>query len=396
MNRKEDNGREEHGNVSIDNPSRGGDPFVISGPLPRDHPLRLASDRYPPATSRIEAAADKLARCHEGLGLSGERAADAALLLAEVWGPSAGRAIGDPLWRCYISVDGSPFELSLSWRDGTAQVRISIEALADPPEPTANQEFAWDLLRGLAGRPGTHVEHVLALEDLFRSSSPREHYWMGHGIAWPPGADPMFKVYLDPHVDGPERAPAVVEEAMERLGMREGWHATLAHIDGHGGPGRIGAFSLDLENPARARTKVYLQYPDLDGEAIDRQAEAAPSHVPGTFATALREILGRVGPPFAKPPVTCFAFRKGEDLPVAATLYVPMVQPLAHDAEARDRAAAFMRSVGADPGPYTSFLDSLADRPLSETRNQNFIAYEPARPGKGPRFSVYSAPGLYT
>ncbi|WP_133740289.1 tryptophan dimethylallyltransferase family protein [Actinorugispora endophytica] len=381
--------------MSAEKPPQGGDPFVVSGPLPRDHPLRLATDRYPPATSRLDAAADKLARCHKGLGLPSEQAADAARLLSEVWGPSADRPIGDPRWRCYISVDGSPFELSASWRGGAAEVRISVEALADPPEPVANQAFGWDYLRGLAGRPGARVEHVLALEDLFRSAAPREHYWMGHGVAWPPGGDPLFKVYLDPHVGGPEHAPAVVGEAMERLGAGKAWRAALAHIDGHGGPGRIGALSLDLVDPERARAKVYLQYPDLDAEAIDRQAGIARGHVPGAFAAALRAILGGFDPPFARPPVTCFAFRKGEARPVSAALYVPMVPPFADDAEARDRVAAFMRGVGVDPGPYASFLESLADRPLDGSRNQNFIAYEPAGPGREPRFSVYAAPGLY-
>ncbi|WP_285761432.1 tryptophan dimethylallyltransferase family protein [Nocardiopsis ansamitocini] len=382
--------------MSTTNPHQGGDPFVTSGPPSRHHPLRLASDRYSPDTTLVEAAVDKLSRCHAGLGLSPERARAAADLLTEVWGPRGRLPIGRPRWRCYVSIDGSPFELSASWRGTDVEVRITVEALADPPEPAANQDFAWDYLRGLAGRPGVDVGRVLALEDLFRSPAPREHYWMMHGVAWRSDAEPLFKVYLDPHVNGSEHAPAIIDEAMARLGLSNAWQATLAHAAPLGGPGRIGALALDLTDPARARAKVYLQYADLDAATIDRQAEIAPSHVPGAFEAALGTILGHTRPPFAKPPVTCFAFRQGMPAPTAATLYVPMIPEFVEDAAARDRTAAFLDGVGIDPIPYVSFLSSIADRPLHETGNQNFIAYEPAPPGGTARFSGYAAPGLYS
>ncbi|MFC4564149.1 tryptophan dimethylallyltransferase family protein [Nocardiopsis mangrovi] len=373
----------------------GGDPFVGSGPLSRRHPLRPASDRYPRGTTVLEAAVDKTGRCLSALGRPPAEARALAALITDVWGVWADAPVATPAWRCYAAADGSPFELSASWTGNDVELRVTGEALADPPGPAANQELAWAHLRGIAGRPGVDLGQVLALEDLFRSDEPREHYWMMHGVAVRPGADPLFKVYLDPHVGGSEHAGDVIDEAMARLGMGAAWRRTLDHTGAFGGPGRIGSLALDLTDPERARAKIYLQYPDHDARAIDSQAAIAAGHVPGAFAAALRTITGHSAPPFGKPPVTCFAFRKGRSVPAAATLYVPMIPEFPDDESARDRTAAFLSREGIDPGPYAAFLESLADLPLAETRNQNFIAYHPAPPGTTPRFSCYVAPGLY-
>ncbi|MFC3997348.1 tryptophan dimethylallyltransferase family protein [Nocardiopsis sediminis] len=373
----------------------GGDPFVSSGPLPRHHPLRPAGDRYPAGTSVLGAAIDKAGRCLASLGRPPAEARDVAALLTEVWGVWAQAPIAAPTWRCYAAADGSPFELSASWSGGAAELRITGEVLADPPGPAANQELAWAHLRAIAGRPGVDLSQVLALEDLFRSATPREHYWMMHGVAVRPGADPLFKVYLDPHVGGSGQARDVVGAAMARLGLGEAWQRTIDHADAFGGAGRIGALALDLTAPDRARVKVYLQYPVHDARTIDRQAAIADGHVPGAFAAALEAITGHSAPPFGKPPTTCFAFRQGGSAPAGAMLYVPMIPEFPDDLSARDRTAAFLRKEGIDPAPYTAFLDASADLPLASTRNQNFVAYRPAPPGGEPRFSCYVAPGLY-
>nr|4YL7_A Chain A, Aromatic prenyltransferase [Marinactinospora thermotolerans]4YLA_A Chain A, Aromatic prenyltransferase [Marinactinospora thermotolerans] len=371
-----------------------GDPFVDNGTVSSQRPLRAVPGRYPPGATHLDAAVDTLVRCHAALGRAPSEAEAAVCLLRRLWGRWGNTPVERPGWRSYVAVDGSPFELSAAWNgDGPAEVRVTVEATADPPTPEGNQEAGWEYLRGLSRHPGAATARVLALEDLFRPQTPHDRCWIMHGMASRPGADPLFKVYLDPDARGAAEAPSVLDEAMDRLGVRAAWQGLRGWLDEHGGSGRIGSLALDLADTDDARVKVYVQHAGLDWADIDRQAAVARGHVPGAFSAALEEITGTEVPPH-KPPVTCFAFHRGVGVPTAATLYIPMPAGVP-ESDARRRSAAFMRRSGLDSAAYLAFLAAATGDGEGVRALQNFVAYRPAAPGGRPRFACYVAPGLY-
>ncbi|RCV54069.1 tryptophan dimethylallyltransferase family protein, partial [Marinitenerispora sediminis] len=352
--------------------------------------------RYRADTSLTEAALDTVRRCWDALALPApERAEALALLerLCDPWGHTPLDAVAVP---ATVAIDGSPFEPSVAWHGDRTELRCSVETLGAAPAAAAGQAAGWALTRRLGTEFGVSVGRCLALEDLFTVAEPRGLFTIWHGVAWRPGADPLFKVYLDPQAGGPQRAGPVLDEAMRRLGAEAGWRALLEHVGGLGGAGRIPVgLALDLDDAASARIKVYLGHAGVDAAAIDRYASAARSHVPGAFAEVLRAVAGAEGPDWPKQPVTVYELTEGAAAPATATLYVPVLPAAGNDAAARDRMSAFVRSVGADPAPYAAFLAAVADRPLEETGLHNFVSYRPAPPGGRPRFAAYLAPGLF-
>ncbi|MEC4019296.1 tryptophan dimethylallyltransferase family protein [Streptomyces sp. H27-D2] len=354
--------------------------------------LRFESRLYRPTDSYADIACDKVWRAHESLGLVGECRASILVLIRELTHPWGALPVGTPPERaCWVSIDGMPFEPSIAWVDGEATVRLALE----PPgagTPQSRMEEGMAFTRRLADRPGVSIERYLRIEDLFTTEQPQGYFSLAHAVAWRPGSHPLYKIFLNPAVCGREQAAARTEEAMIRLGLERPWRALAEHLGGLDDPAHEPAsLALDLIGADEFRVQLYLAHSDVSPDSIDAKSAVARDHIPGSFARALRQINGQQASSGGKPPVTCFTLDSGQDLP-GATLYIPLIPVHDNDAAARDRVAAFLRDEGADPSPYVSVLDSLADRPLTESATQNFISY---RGGDAPRFAVYLAPGTY-
>ncbi|MGW1073481.1 tryptophan dimethylallyltransferase family protein [Streptomyces sp. NPDC002537] len=356
-------------------------------------PMRFDSDRYAPTDTYAETAADKVLRARRALGLTGESRESVLALLRELTGPWGELPVGTPPERaCWVSIDGMPFELSVAWAGGKAGVRLSLESPTGPARDRMRDGMA--LTRRLEGRPGVSLEPYRRIEELFTPDEPQGYFSVSHAVAWVPGGPPAYKVFLNPAAHGREQAAARTEEALKRLGLERPWRALAEHLgDGFGPEHEPVALAMDLVPGEALRTQVYLAHSGVTADGIEAEAAVDPDHVPGSFARALRAVNGPDDAPEwkRKPPVTTFTLRPGRESPTA-TLYVPMIPVHDDDAAARDRVAAFLRSEGVDPAPYAAVLDAVSDRPLPESRTQNFISY---RGGESPRFSVYLAPGTY-
>ncbi|WP_406293243.1 hypothetical protein OG948_01875 [Embleya sp. NBC_00888] len=358
-------------------------------------PLRFESERYSSTDSYAEVACDRVWRAYESLGLTGETRESIGVLLRELTGTWGELPVGTPPERaCWVSIDGMPCEASVTWQDGKAGVRISLES---PGDGTARSrvEDGMALTRRLAGRPGVCVDRVLRIEDLFTVDDPQGFFSIAHAVAWRTDGPPQYKIFLNPAVAGREQSAARAEEAMLRLGLERQWRALADHLGGTFTPAHEPvALALDLVGDDDFRAQLYVAHSGVSPEDIDAKAAVARDHVPGLFARALREINGPHEAPAwqRKPPVTTFTLDSRHDLP-SASIYVPLIPVHDNDAAARDRVAAFLRAENVPAAePYVCLLDALADRPLTQSLTQNFMSY---RGGDAPRFCVYLAPGTY-
>lgn len=357
-------------------------------------PLRFDSPRYRPTDGYADVACDKIERASTLLGVCDTERKEMLELVRELCGAWGELPIGNPPERaCWVSIDGMPFEISFAWADNATELRLSLESPSHPGTAIARQRDGMAFTRSLASRSGVSIERYLAVEDLFTNPDPQGFFALSHGVAWRRGGHPLYKVYLNPAIAGREQSAARTEEAMIRLGLERPWQALADHLGGVDNIARQpAALALDLSDAPAARCKVYLAHSGITADAIDAQAAVARDHVPGSFVRALAAVTGHREPSgWHKPPVTCWGFDSTQPLPTAV-LYLPLIPGHPDDATARDRVSDFIRSEGTDPAPYAAALDTLADRPLGESRTQNFLSY---RGGPQPRFAVYVAPGVY-
>ncbi|MFI9332082.1 tryptophan dimethylallyltransferase family protein [Kitasatospora sp. NPDC052868] len=337
----------------------------------------------------------------EGLGIAGPQTAPVLEELREVLRPWGERAVGtgcEPA--SFVSADGFPAELSVSWKAGRPEVRILFESLGAERTPLGCQEAGRELTRRLAGRPGASIGRYLDVEDLFVTPDPapgRPTVW--HSLAWQPGERPHYKVYLNPQAHGAQHTHEVMEQAMHRLGLAQAWEpvgrrtAELARR-GH----ELEFFALDLDGASASRVKVYFRHHPMEMAELDAVAALSHRHDPARAARARAVLYGRERGAVANEPMTCLAFRQGAAGPEEANLYLRLPGNAANDAEARARIAQLMRLEGIDPRPHAEVVQRLtAGLAPGESAVQELCSYRTLAPGRAAdiglylRFNAYAA-----
>jgi DMATS type aromatic prenyltransferase len=313
-------------------------------------------------------------------------------VLSEHLAPWGDRQIGETAdYPSFVSADGFPAELSVSWRDGEPEVRVLFEPLAEEATPLAVQEAGRALTRSLAERPGVSVDRYLLLEDLFVVDEPRANrpgVWLS--LAWRPGCEPRYKVYLNPQARGAEHAWDVVEEAMGRLGLGEAWRSVALARDrlvqaGH----ELEFFALDLSDDARARVKVYFRHHDATIADVNDVASFARQHDPVRTALACQTVYGVAGGVLTNEPMTCLTFRQGAPRAEEANVYFRLTRNARSDADARERISTVLSREGVDPSQYRTMVDRLAPRPPDRMRGLHELVSYRTHAGRPADVGVY-------
>ncbi|MGP4014622.1 tryptophan dimethylallyltransferase family protein [Saccharopolyspora sp. 5N708] len=306
----------------------------------------------------------------------------------------------------FVSADGFPAEMSVSWKGGDAELRVLFESLGTEPTPRSRQEAGLALTHRLAETRGVSLDRFHAVADLFLADCPlpnRPTVW--HSLAWQPPHPPTYKVYLNPQAHGPDRAIEVVTEAMRRLNMVAAWNPVLQRLPELSQRGHEMEFvGLDLDERARARVKVYFRHHPMRQSEMDLIAALAHRHDTERAKSAWRAIYGGGhDTTIDNEPLTCLAFRSGSSGPEEANLYLRLPDNARSDAEAHDRIAALMRSEGIDPIPYQKLIHSIAPAALETVSGlQELLSYRTiashrhADLGVYLRFSTYQAPTCQT
>ncbi|WP_406691522.1 tryptophan dimethylallyltransferase family protein [Saccharopolyspora sp. ID03-671] len=340
----------------------------------------------------------------EHLGFS---ASDVETLITEL--SVALRPWGDhPIGPCpkvpsFVSADGFPAEMSLSWRERRPELRVLFESLGDEPTPAGCQRAGRSLTEQLAERPGVDLHRYHLVEDLFVSEDPRlNRPTIWHSLAWRPGESTRYKTYFNPQAGSTDPADVLdrTTEAMGRLGLASSWSSVRMWMPEMMDRGNEIEFAaLDLADSPNARVKVYFRINARSLEDLDAVASLASGHDSERAARVWRSLYHGQDKAEGEEPMVCLAFREGSAQPDEANLYLRLPGNAESDEDAAARTADLMRAEGLDPTAYLDMIEALAPRPPSAmTGLQDLLAYRtkapdsPADIGVYLRFSVYDQP----
>jgi DMATS type aromatic prenyltransferase len=311
--------------------------------------------------------------------------------LDSVLRPWGQRVIGArPCYPSYVSADGFPAELSVSWRGGVPEVRVLFEPLGKLLTPFGVQESGREMVRSLAELPGVSIDPYLCLEDLFTTEAPhpsRPGVWLS--LAWRPGGVPTYKVYLNPQARGTNRTWDVVAEAMDRVGLARAWRTVTAVRNRLTAAGHeLEFFALDLTDGPTTRVKVYFRHHQCSVADLNRLASLARWHDPERTAWVCAEIYGSAEGRLTNEPMTCLAFR-GTEEPEEANIYLRLSGNVDSDEEARRRISRIMRSERAHADQYLRIIDHMASMaPAGMSGSQELFSYRTV-PGRNADIGVY-------
>jgi DMATS type aromatic prenyltransferase len=298
-------------------------------------------------------------------------------------------------WPSNISDDHTPYEFSVALDERGAEVRCLFEAMGETPSLPSRTNAARALNQWIDRRFAIDLSRLRAVEDLFLPSEAEGAFAMWHAVAFPRGRAPEFRVYLNPRARGGWRAPAVIEEAMGRLGFGRAFRLLATHALRRGpDEDQLRYVSLDLGRSSDARIKIYVFHEAADPDEIDEAGRPARNHVPGEVADFCRAMAGP-GPYVSRPVATCWAFT-GEDRerPMTSTVHVPIRAYAPNDLVAYERIGAYIERRDLPPTLLERAVEAVSQRPLA--RGSGLITYAALRAESGrPRLTVYLATEAY-
>ncbi len=337
----------------------------------------------------LELGLERLAPLCHALGFSGrqEEIADLFVRLSKSWG---GLPCGVPLgWASQVVDDGTPFEFSAAYGDG-AELRLLVEPFGVSPSLKTNTAAALALLDELARDFDISLERFEKVRDLFLPSEPRGPFAIWIAAIFQGTRPPDFKLYLCPSARGARLAPAVLEEALVRLGFGGAWGRIGRHMCARGPEvDEFTYFSLDLAKTKEARVKVYARHQQSTPDDIEVIAGACPTHRPGELKMFFEAAAPRRTFFDNRAPSTCYAFVEGNgDAPVAVTTHFPINGYAAHDGEIAEAVLACHELFGISTAAYSRTLEAIASRPLdSDVGLQSYVSFR--RQKDRPRLTVY-------
>jgi DMATS type aromatic prenyltransferase len=293
--------------------------------------------------------------------------------------------VSGPAWASDLTDDGTPFELSVAIGSAAPELRLLVEPRPVDRDPAASFAAAMQVGRALRDAYSADLsalEEIAALFGPVPGSMPRFLVWYAVHMT---SAGPLFKVYLNPEVRGPEVARESTRTALERLGLPSAW----TFLEERLGPStRIPYVSIDLCERARARTKVYLAHSGGRPEDVERVAAGSSNHRTGELARWIQALASADTDREERPILTCHAFGRGTPAP-EVTLHIPIRCHVRDDRDALTLARALCRGEGAES--LDRVVRALAQRPLEAARGM--ITYLSLRgSGEGPRVTTYLAP----
>lgn len=316
------------------------------------------------------------------------RAVDVFQTLTQQWGHAS--AEPSPAWPSDITDDGTPFEFSVSFHEGGADLRMLVEPQTQPRTLASNWSAGLEINELLRERYGAKSRDFDKVSDLFAPGpGSNAQFAIWHAGVLRPDGTRLFKVYLNPRIRGIGAARELVNEALARLGRRDVAQRLAPALADDGSEPRY--FSLDLEEASTSRVKIYVGRSD-NVEAIDRLASGVSDLAPGQAATWVERLAQRRERFAARPILTCFAF-DNESAAATATVHVPVRCYVKNDAESADAVSSFLSPQQA--ASFRRVLSALSPCALEE--NTGLITYASLRrSSKGPRVTVYLAPQLYS
>ena len=295
----------------------------------------------------------------------------ASVLLADLLGPTGLRPLSvPPAWPSGVADDHTPVEFSIAFNENErCTLRILGESIDPAPSAATNLAAARKFVEAQAIRFGLSMSRFDRVRDVFDTDQPLGEFGLWHSLVFHDGRQPEFKIYLNPELKGVEQAPALVAEALERLGLGTSYRTMLEHGIRPGELGRadrLTFFALDLHDGAHARVKLYLSHHDAKLRDVVRAASAVDGIDAEEFAEFCVAAGGEAGTFAGRPLVSSYTLLGEMDGPAGYSVYVPIRSYVSDDEEARDRVAALLDRYGFDSAEFDRIITALASRPLRE------------------------------
>lgn len=277
-------------------------------------------------------------------------------------------------WLSNLSNDHSPIEFSmaLDQKTGESELRFMLEAQSTENDIGKLQESALQLNQDITAKYGDMVsfDRFDVIRDLFMPPGADKRLAAWHSFAISKGLE-KWKLYLNPFASGEDKASAVTQETLSRLGYDGAWDILKSIMSTHDYIVYIGLGCFP--NSGDSEMKVYIAHPNATSSQIARKhVEICPEASTYEIEQFLITLSGQsTGPYIRKPVLTTLAFKQKDIKNPIRTVHFPIDSYVTNDAEAQDRIEHYMDLISAPVTyreKYRRAVATVQRRPLASGR----------------------------
>jgi DMATS type aromatic prenyltransferase len=289
----------------------------------------------PKSGSLRTAGLAKLERLCNVLAVPQAQRREATALFEEISHSWGDWAVGDaPHWPSDITDDGTPFEFSVAFERNRFELRMLFESQSLPFTSRSSWDAGVSFCERLRKSGAADLSLFDRVSDLFAPTTQTvDRFSLWHAAVLRDQAR-LYKVYFNPEIEDPTKAPQRVDVALDRIGLPAARRFIKTCVTGLPFVTRLPYFSIDLERPESARAKIYLSA-DSAAHAAAIVAETGGLD-PATCASWLESLVGDEQPQRKRPILVCVAYRHGLATP-DVTVHVPIRCFADNDSDAAER-----------------------------------------------------------
>jgi len=346
----------------------------------------------PRRASLVELGIEQLASLSTVVGMTTELPRMQAIF-SELLGAAGTRTAPTPAYPSDVVDDHTPYELSFVL-GGTPELRLLVETCDGDPSLAGRWKAARRAGEWLRDHQGADLTRLERVADLFEPRTERGLFALWHAVVFRPDANPEVKAYVDLRARGETLSAAVLEEALDRLGLGAAYPSFMADACHRGTTlDELVYFSLDLASHDRARVKAYVRHHHATASDLERVVGDRGGVGAGDVTAFCTTMLGHPGPYRARPIVSCWSFTT-DTKPSGATLYAPIAYYVRDDAEAAGRIQRWLGGQAMDVERYERCIAAFSRRRLDTgVGMHSYVSFK--REATRPKLTCYVAPEAY-
>jgi pyrroloquinoline quinone (PQQ) biosynthesis protein C len=228
------------------------------------------------------------------------------------------------------------------------------------PSLQSNQEAGRALVDSLSNEFALDVDALRSVADLFLPDAPRGPFAIRIGATFNPDAPPAFEVWLNPNAQGRSLAPALIEEALVRLGRPSAWPVVGQELLGRGPElDSASAIVIDIGSPARRAPRLLVAHQECTPAELDDAAGPWNGNVLGAAPLIERLVPETLKSLSCPPPWTSREFPAAAAIGTTTT-YVPVGAYVKERSVIEERVFACLDVTEQPHTFYRAILDVLA------------------------------------
>ena len=187
---------------------------------------------------------------------------------------------------------------------------------------------------------GVSSARFARISSLFLRADAREGSLLRYcAQLWPATKSPKIAALFDAQALGQLNAPALVEEALSRLGFEKAWQAVSGAMPRGPELDEVHSLIVQLSSDDGAQVEVRVRHHELTPSILATAATVAPDADPERLAHFLRKVVGdRVDDGVSAD--TSLSFIGNDSTPVSTTLHIAVPGFVTHDGQAHSRVEA--------------------------------------------------------